>query len=104
MIYEKVLQLNREKTIFWALLSVLVFSLGFYMYLINTTVRNVVSTQNLESKISQLNLSISNKEFKYISNRNAVTLNLAYSMGFKDISSKKYITEKSTKSVSFLSN
>lgn len=101
---QNVLQLNREKTVFWSLLLTLFVAIGFYMYFINTTVRNVVATQNIEAKISQLNLSISNKEFKYISNRNAVTLNLAYSMGFKDIETKTYIKEKSTKSVSILSN
>lgn len=101
---QNVLQINREKTIFWSLLLTLLISIGFYMYFINTTVRNVVAAQNLEAKISALNLSISNKEFKYISSRNSVTLNLAYSMGFKDIQSKTYITEKSTKSVSILSN
>lgn len=101
---QNALQINREKTIFWSLLMTLLVAIGFYMYLINATVRNVVATQNIEAKISQLNLSISSKEFKYISNRNAVTLNLAYSMGFKDIESKTYIKEKSTKSVGVLSN
>lgn len=101
---EKILYLNKEKKIFWTLLSVLVFSVAFYMYLINTTVHNVVASQNLEAKVSALNLAISNKEFEYINNRNAVTINLAYSLGFRDVSAKTYITEKSTKGVSFLSN
>ncbi len=101
--FKKTLQIN-EKKIFWTLLSILLLSICFYMYFINTTVRNVIATQNIESKISQLNLSISNKEFKYISEKNSINMNLAYSMGFKDASSKIYITEKSTKSVSLLSN
>jgi hypothetical protein len=101
---ERILQINSEKTIFWALLTTFIFAIGLYMYFINTTVRNVVASQNLETKITQLNLAISSKEFQYIKNRNAVNLNLAYSMGFRDVSAKTYITEKSTKSVSFLSN
>ncbi|TSC70952.1 MAG: hypothetical protein CEO12_77 [Parcubacteria group bacterium Gr01-1014_46] len=101
---ERILYLNREKAIFWSLLSILLVAVGFYMYFINTTVRNVVASQDLEAKIAQLNLSISSKEFQYINNRNAVTLNLAYSMGFKDVLAKTYINEKSTKEVSFLSN
>jgi len=101
---EKIIYLNREKTIFWSLLIVLVMAVGFYMYFINTTVRNVVASQDLEAKITQLNLAISSKEFQYINNRNAVTINLAYSMGFKDASAKTYINEKSTKEVSFLAN
>ncbi len=101
---ERILQINREKTIFWGLLMTLIFAIGLYMYFINTTVRNVVASQDLETKITQLNLAISSKEFQYIKNRNAVNLTLAYSMGFRDASAKTYITEKSTKSVSFLSN
>jgi len=101
---EKILQLNREKTLFWSLLGIFIFSISFYMYLINTTVHNVVSSQNIEAKISGLNLAISNKEFQYINNRNAVTISLAYSMGFKEVSPKTYLREKSTNSVSFLSN
>lgn len=101
---EKILHLNKEKTIFWSLLSILVIAIGFYMFFINTTVRNVVASQDIEAKISQLNLAISSKEFQYINNRNAVTLALAYSMGFKDVSAKTYINEKSTKEVSLLDN
>lgn len=95
---------NKEKTIFWALLTSLIFSACFYMYLINTTVKNVVASQNLESDISKLNLDISSKEFQYIKNRNAITLGLAHSMGFRDVSAKTYINDTSTKGVSFLSN
>ena len=95
---------NREKTIFWSLLGILVLSACFYMYFINTTVKNVVASQNIESQISKINLSISNKEFEYIKSRNAITLNLAYNLGFKDVSAKSYINEKSTKGVSFLSH
>lgn len=95
---------NREKTIFWGLLVILILSACFYMYLINTTVKNVVASQNLEAEATRINLSISNKEFQYIKSRNAITLNLAYSMGFKDVSAKTYLNEKSTKGVSFLSN
>ena len=101
---ERILYFNREKAIFWSLLGILAMSVGFYMYLINTTVHNVVASQNLEAKVSQLNLAISSKEFQYIKNRNAVTINLAYSLGFKDALAKTYISEKSTKGVSFLSN
>lgn len=102
--FEKIIQLNNAKTIFWSLLATFLLAVGFYMYLINTTVRNVVMSQNIEAKISGLNLAISSKEFEYIKNRNSVTLSLAYSMGFRDVSAKTYISEKSSQGVSFLSN
>ena len=85
---EKALQLNKEKAVFWALVSVLVLFVGFYMFFVRSTINNVVSRQNLESEASALSLDIGRQEFEYITKRNAVTLTLAYSMGFKDSQSK----------------
>ncbi len=91
---EKVLQLNTEKNIFWTLVAILAFCAMFYMYSINVTIRNVVARENLENKAAELTLTIGNKEFQYISLRNTVTLPLAYSLGFKDVTAKTYITKK----------
>lgn len=99
---EKILQLNREKTIFWVLLSILFLCAGFYMYFINMTVHNVVIRQNLESENSGLTVAISNEEFKYISKRNAITLSLAYSLGFQDSNVKTYITRNQSTRVAIL--
>ena len=87
---EKILDLNREKTIFWTLTGILLLCFAFYTYSINVTVRNVVQRENLESEISKISLDISNKEFSYISKRNSVSMQLAYAMGFKDVTDKTY--------------
>ncbi len=100
---EKVLQINREKTLFWTLVGILLLCAGFYMYCINTTVHNVVARQNLESEASQLTLSIGSQEFKYISKRNSITLAVAQSLGFREVSAKTFISKKSGNQVSFLS-
>lgn len=100
---EKILELNNEKTIFWSLLAVLFLCLGFYMYFINVTVHNVVLRQDLEAEASQLTLAIGNQEFEYITKRNNVTLQLAYSLGFEDSSAKTFITKKPNSQVSVLS-
>ena len=100
---EKVLQLNREKAVFWTLLGVLLFSLGFYMYFIRATIHNVVVRQNLEGQLSKLTLAIGSQEFEYITKRNAVTLELAYSLGFKDAQVKSYISQQPETKVAFLS-
>ena len=100
---EKVLQLNNEKTMFWGLLGALFLSICFYIYLINATVHNVVARQNFESEASGLTLKIGNQEFQYITSRNNVTLALAHSMGFKDVSEKTFISRNSNKQVSYLS-
>ena len=90
---EKILQLNTEKNIFWTLVGILFFCLCFYMYSINVTVRNVVLRENLQNKISTLTLSVGNSEFQYISAEDTVTLPLAYSLGFKDVADKIYISK-----------
>ena len=100
---ERVLQLNKEKTIFWTLLGVLFVSLSFYMYFINATIHNVVLRQDLETESSAITLAIGNKEFQYISNRNAVTLELAYNLGFKEVSTKSFISKSPSTKVALLS-
>jgi len=92
---EKIAQLNTEKNIFWTLVGILFFCLCFYMYSINMTVRNVVARESLQSAISEMTLSVSNSEFQYISAQNNVTLPLAYSLGFKDVAQKTYISRTS---------
>jgi hypothetical protein len=101
---EKVLELHREKTIFWVLISVLVLFVGFYMYFVRTTISNVVARQNLESEASSLSLEIGSKEFEYITKRNAVTLATAYSLGFKDSQNKIFVSRNSNARVAYLSN
>ncbi len=91
---EKVLQLNKEKTIFWALIGVLFLCAGFYMYFINNTVHNVVARQDLEAEASNLTLSIGNREFQYISKRNGITLSRAKELGFKEVLAKTFISKK----------
>lgn len=99
---EKVLQLNNEKYMFWAIVCALFLCIGFYMYFINSTVHNVVSRQNLETEASSLTLKIGNQEFQYITSRNNVTMQLAYSMGFKEVTAKTFISKNSNRQVSLL--
>jgi hypothetical protein len=96
---EKVLEINREKTIFWTLMGALLLAMGFYMFFINTTIHNTVARQNLEAESSSLTLSIGNKEFQYISKRNNITLALAHSLGFKDVKDIAYVSVNAGKAV-----
>ena len=99
---EKVLQFNKEKAIFWTLIGTLILCMGFYMYCIRSTVSNVVAREGLEAELSALTLSIGSKEFAYIAKRNGVTLDRAYSLGFKDAEIKTYISRKSGTEVALL--
>jgi hypothetical protein len=95
-------QINKEKAIFWTLFGILILSIGFYIFCINATVRNVVSREQSENAANKIALDISNKEFQYISMRNSVTLYLAYSMGFRDVSQKTFINKNSNGVVSYV--
>jgi hypothetical protein len=93
-----VLKLNNEdlkKNIFWFSLSIIVISMIFYVYFVISTVKNVVARDNIEIKNSELALLIGSKEFDFINLKNNVTLSLAESKGFKEVSDKVYITSKS---------
>lgn len=96
---EKVLELNRDKAIFWGLLGSMLLAVGFYMYFINTTIHNTVARQNLEAESSSLTLAIGNKEFQYISKRNNITLALAHSLGYKDVKEIAYVSVNAGKAV-----
>lgn len=98
---EKILQLNIEKKIFWSLSITLVLCIAFYIFFINATVRNVVSRQNLEAEASRLTVAIGEKEFEYISLRNAITLPLAYSLGFVEAGDKIYVSRTPKTLVSY---
>lgn len=92
---EKILHLNTEKNMFWALVVILFLCTGLYMYLVTTTIHNVVSRQNLENKATQISLAIAKSEYQYIGLRNNITLSYAYSLGFRDISEKNFISRNS---------
>ncbi len=100
----KILELNREKTIFWSLLGILLLCGGLYIFSINSMVHNVVQREKLEATATELSLSIGSHEFEYISLRNKVNIQLAYSRGFKEAPTKTFISKKSLNYVSYLSN
>jgi len=101
-VLSKVLNLDKEKVLFWSMLSMLVLCTGFYMYFINATVHNTVARQNLETEAGSLALEIGKNEFSYIAKRNTVTIDLARTLGFKDVSVKKYVIRGSSDKFAFL--
>jgi len=98
----KVLELttDREKQIFWTLFGILLFCACFYIYSVNATVRNLVAHQNMEDEATGLSLSLGKQEFKYIEMRNAIDLAAAYSLGFKNVSNKTFVSNKSVSVIS----
>ncbi len=84
---------NRVRT-FWALSSVCVIMLCLYVYGIHATVRNTALREEIEEETSNLEASISEMEFSYISLKNDVSLELAYSRGFADVKAPTFISRR----------
>ena len=95
---EKILkQLNTsywEKKIFWFLIVFLLFSIVAYVYFVNQTVLNIVKREKIENQIMSLNSRIGELEFKYISLKNNISLDYAYSIGFVDVKDVKFASRK----------
>ncbi|MCX6703588.1 MAG: hypothetical protein NTV02_02795 [Candidatus Zambryskibacteria bacterium] len=89
-----------EKSMFWAFSAIIFFSAIFYMYCVTSTIHNVVARERLETKNSDLALSIGQKEFDLIGLKNEITIARAENLGFKEVAQKTFITRQS---VSFVS-
>jgi hypothetical protein len=92
---ETIRTLQREHTIYWALLGVLGLCAVCYIYFVTSTIRTAVAIEDMETQMSELTLSLGQKEFNVISLKNNVSLSYAESRGFVPVASQIYITKKS---------
>jgi hypothetical protein len=95
----KALQLNTEK-IFWIFASVLFVLFLAYGYLVNTAILHAVARQKTQQQISLLSSQTADLETSYIALKNSVTLDLAYSLGFKNATNAHFITRKNSTGIS----
>ncbi len=80
------------KIVFFSLAALLLTFFLLYAYLVNKTVMNVVARENAENDISELSTTIGTLESQYMTLKNSVTLDLAYSRGFKDATPSQFIS------------
>lgn len=80
-----------DKKIFSILLISVVFSWAAYLFLVNHTVLNVVHREKMTENISVLQARLSEMETSYISKKNSISLDYAYSEGFKEVSDTQFI-------------
>ena len=90
-------QLNTQK-IFWILSGVLFVLFMTYAYMVNAAIMSAVSRQKSQQQISSLSSDTANLESQYISIKNSINLELAYSMGFKNETNTRFIARKATES------
>ena len=86
----------------WSSFLALCLTFGLYIYLVNKTVFNVVAPQNAERQVSDLNSKVSDMEFKSMALKSSVTLEMAHSLGFSEVSTINFISPQAPgKNLSF---
>ena len=96
--------LKDERTPVWTLVFVCIALCVLYIFFMNETVFNVAKRATLEQEIAIRSSDISNLEFQYISLRNNIDITLAYSLGYKDIESPRYISKTPVTALVSLNN
>lgn len=97
----KAISYDYQVRFFWILVSLSLLCLGFYVYAINATARNVATRQEVERQISKISSNLSALEFTYIELKNNVTIELANVYGFKEVKNPLFISRSSASSLSF---
>ena len=84
-----------QKRIFWSLVVAILALFVLYGYFVSTSITNVILREEVEENILAVNSEISQLEFIYLDQKNTVTLEFAYEMGFMDIDDKEFVSRKS---------
>lgn len=83
-----------QKSAVWALVFLNVVLAGGYIYAVNCTVFNVVATTKAGKTLAQTNATVSDLESRYVSIKNKINLDFAYSQGFQDASNQQVFIVK----------
>ncbi len=96
----KVLEIHKNKLLFFGLAGLCVLSAILYVYGINRTVHNVAERQTIEQELSTRVVRVSDLEFEYMDLKNSVTLDRAIELGFRQTDKVTFVSRKN--SVAFL--
>jgi hypothetical protein len=94
---------NLQKRILGMMLWTLGILALFYVFLLGNMVFNIVERKTLKTYAHTLSNEVGNLEQEYLSMSQKVDLNLAYSLGFKEIKTK-FATRKALGSISIAKN
>ncbi len=78
-------RIDNEKKIFWILLSLSVFFIVLYGFLINQTIVNAVLKDNMKKQMSMLNDKVNSLDYEYLDLEKGITKDLALSKGFVEM-------------------
>ncbi len=94
----------REKQIFWILSITFVFLLVSYGFLINNTIANAISKENMQKELSSLNSEINSAEFQYLNIKNSINITMALSKGFVSVPNNNFALVSPSRSLSLSIN
>lgn len=95
---------KRTQTLTWGLLAIATALAGMYVYFVVSATWNAFALEQSKNDIASLNSKLGDMEFQYMSEKNNVTLDVAYSKGFINNSNTSFVTrEKMGKSVALRS-
>lgn len=83
-----------EKSAVWMLVILNVVLAGGYVYAVNRTVFNVVASTKAQKMLAQSSAASADLESHYVSLKNKITLDFAYSQGFQDASNQQIFIVK----------
>lgn len=82
-----------ERRIILSLIGLLITLAITYGYFVKQTINNVVLREQTIEKITDFGGDVSTLEVKYIELKNNIGLDLAYSLGYQDISNVKFVSK-----------
>lgn len=92
-----------RKRILHTMLLVLALLVASYVFIIGSTVFNIVERKSLSTEASNLSSEVRELELTYLSMSSKIDLDLSHSLGFKEVN-VEYATRKSLGSLGFVQN
>ncbi|MCI5108347.1 MAG: hypothetical protein MRY49_00685 [Candidatus Pacebacteria bacterium] len=89
-------QLHKEKIMFWLLAITIVSSFIAYMFLVNSTVLNIVKREEVGNSLATLNTKVSELEFEYITLKNSIDIEYALDRGYVPAENITFAGKKDT--------
>lgn len=86
---------TNEKAVFWTLAFMLILFVGIYVFSLNIVMQNVVERGRAEGRIGALASSIVELEARYLKQKNQISLDLAYSLGYREATKTTFVPRKS---------
>ena len=96
------IKIRDSKYSFYVISTGVILSAAFYIYCVNIAVRNTISRNGLESKISSLQANLSDLETTYVIKVSSLTLDSAKQLGLFEPKNKFFISkDTSAKALSY---